>query len=229
MKHLVATMVALAALVLAASAPAAVTARGGNVTQRTIEDRFAGSTFDPNVWAWWGTGQPGFLSFAQGKGVMTVNVAADAPPDFNLSGQTRCLASGDFDARVDFNLIAWPSRNGTWVSLMVGNGSPYNAYRVSWQFDPSEQYGAYLPPSGNTLPANDTGGSLRLRRWGDIYTGYYLSGRRWVPIVSGIGPTGDVPLTLGVFNISNAATFAGMPVTIAWDNFRVTADRVVCP
>ena len=118
---------------------------------------------------------------------MTVNVGAAAQADFNVSGQTRCLASGDFDARVDFDLGTWPARNGVWLSLMAA-GTPYNVYRVSWQFDESEAYGTYLPPAGNTLPASGTTGSLRLRRWGDIYTGYYLSGRRWVPLVSGIGP-----------------------------------------
>ena len=173
-----ARMVLLAALALAAL-PAA--ASGGNVTPRTIDDRFAGSSIDSNVWAWWGTNQPAAVSFAQVKGAMTVNVSAAAQPDFNVSGQTRCLASGDFDARVDFDLSTWPAQNGVWLSLMVG-GTPINVYRVSWQFDPSDAYGAYLPPAGNTLPASGTSGSLRLRRWGDTFTGYYLSGRRWSPL-----------------------------------------------
>jgi hypothetical protein len=220
-----ARIVVLAALAIAAL-PAA--ASGGEVTPRTIDDRFAGSSIDSNVWAWWGTNQPGLVSFAQGKGAMTLSVNAGAQPDFNVSGQTRCLAGGDFDARVDFDLGTWPARNGVWLSLMAA-GTPYNVYRVSWQFDESEAYGAYLPPAGNTLPASGTTGSLRLRRWGDIYTGYYLSGRRWVPLVSGIGPTGDIALTLAAFNISNAATFAGLPVTVSFDNFRVVADRIVCP
>jgi len=223
-KHLVATVLVLAALALAGAASAAHVGVG----PRTIDDRFTGKSFDTNVWAWWGTNQPDQASFTQGGGAMTINVGAGAQPDFNVSGQTRCSVSGDFDARVDFNLINWPSSNGVWMSMLAGGG-PWNVYRVSWQFTPTEQYGAYLPPSGNTLPANDTSGSLRLRRWGDIYTGYYLSGRRWVPIVSGIGSTDDIPLTLGVFNISNAATLSGKPVTVSWDNFRVTADRVVCP
>jgi len=34
---------------------------------------------------------------------------------------------------------------------------------------------------------------------------------------------------LAVFNISGAATFAGLPVTVAFDNFHVFADRIVCP
>jgi len=31
------------------------------------------------------------------------------------------------------------------------------------------------------------------------------------------------------FDISNAATFAAAPVTVAFDNFHVVADQIVCP
>lgn len=202
---------------------------GGIVTPHRIDEMFSGTSIDySNVWAWWGTNQPGLADFAQGGGVLTINVTAGAQPDFNVGSQTRCLAHGDFDAQVGFNLVTWPAQNGVWVALMVG-GTPFNVYRVSWQFDPSEQYGAYLPPAGTTLPATGTTGTLRLIRQGDIFTAYYLSGRNWIPIISGTGPTGDVPLTLAVFNISGAATFAGLPVTVAFDNFHVFADRIVCP
>jgi hypothetical protein len=50
-----------------------------------------------------------------------------------------------------------------------------------------------------------------------------------VPIISGTGPTEDVPLTLAVFNISGAATFAGQPVTVAFDDLHVFADGIVSP
>jgi hypothetical protein len=204
-------------------------ARGGIVTPHRIDETFLGSSIDySNVWAWWGTNQTGPVSFAQGGGVLTLNVSGAAQPDFNVSGETRCLAHGDFDAQVDFNLVAWPPQNGVSVSLMVG-GTPYNVYRVSWQFPQTEAYGAFLPPVGTTLPATGTTGTLRLTRQGDIVTAYYLSGLRWVPIISGTGPTGDVPLTLAVFNISAAATFAGQPVTVTFDNFHVFADHIVCP
>jgi hypothetical protein len=217
------------AAAIATVAAFSASAGGGIVTPHRIDETFLGSSIDlTNVWAWWGTNQPGLVTFGQGDGVLTVNVAAGAQPDFNASGGTRCLAHGDFDAQVDFNLVNWPARNGVWVSLMVG-GTAYNVYRVSWQFDPSEAYGAYLPPAGTTLPASGTTGTLRLTRRGDILSAYYLSGRTWVPLVSNTGPTGDVPLTLGVFNISNAATFSGQPVTVSFDNFHVTADAIACP
>jgi hypothetical protein len=206
-----------------------VTAAGGIVTPHRIDDTFRGSSIDyTNVWAFWGTNQPGLVDFAQTDGALTVNVSAAAQPDFVVSGTTRCLAHGDFSAQVDFNLVNWPPENGVWVSLAVA-GTPFNVYRVSWQFQPSESYGAFLPPVGTTLPAEGTSGTLRLARVGDIFTAYYRSGLSWVPIISGTGPTDDVPLSIGVGNISGAATFAEQPVTVAFDNLHVFADRIVCP
>jgi len=96
-------------------------------------------------------------------------------------------------------------------------------------FDPSEAYGGYLPPAGTSLPASDRSGTLRLTRRGELITAYYLAGRDWIPIVSGTGPTEDVPFSLAVFNLSNVATFAAQPVTVSFDNFRVVADAVTCP
>jgi hypothetical protein len=203
-------------------------ASAGVVTQRHIGDPFVGSAIDPNVWLPWGTNQPGLIDFGQGGGVMTVNVSASAQPDFVAGGSTRCLAHGDFDARVDFNLVNWPAENGTSLNLAVA-GTPYNVYRVSWQFDPSEAYGAFLPPVGTSTGATGTSGTLRLTRTGDVFTAYYLSGLDWIPIISGAGPTDDVPLSIAVFNISGAYTFAGLPVTIDFDNFKVNAQRIVCP
>lgn len=224
----IATLLALAA-VLVASVAVPGLARGGVVTPVIIDDNFTGTSIDySHVWAWWGTNQPGLVSFSQGGGALNVDVSSGAQPDFNVGGQTRCLAHGNFDARVDFNLANWPSQNGVTVMLMVG-GTPFNVFRVSWQFQPSEAYGTYLPPAGTSVPATGTSGTLRLTRVGDLFTGWYLSGHIWVPIISGVGPTDDVPISLGVANISGGATFAGLPVTVAFDNFHVFANRVICP
>jgi hypothetical protein len=160
-------------------------ARAGVVTPVSIDDRFSETAIDClHVWAWWGTNQPGLVEFTQGGGVLTVDASAAAQPDFNVSGQTRCLAHGDFDAQVDFDLLTWPPQNGVWVSLMVG-GTADNVYPVSWQFPQSEAYGAYLPPAGTTLPAAGTTGTLRLTRQGDLFTSLWgaknsvLAANRW--------------------------------------------------
>jgi len=159
---------------------------------------------------------------------MNIDVAATAQNDFTVAGATLCKARGDFDATVDFNLPTWPKGDGIWVMLQV-TGTAFNVYRVTWQFQPSQQYGVFLPPVGTTLPATGTSGTLRLSRNGDIFTGYYLDGRDWVPIISGVGPTDDASLTLAVGNISAASAFLGLPATVTFDDFHVFADRIVCP
>jgi hypothetical protein len=217
--------VALIASLLASPA----VARGGIVTPHRIDETFTGTSIDyTHTWAFWGTNQPDAVQFDQANGVMNINVAANAQNDFNVSGATRCLARGDFDATVDFNLPTWPTGDGVWVSLMV-TGTPLNVYRVTWQLQPTETYGAYLPPAQALLPAAGTAGTLRLSRHGDIFTAYYRDGLNWVPIVSGVGPTDDASLTLGVFNISAASPFGGMAAAVSVDNFHVFADRIVCP
>jgi hypothetical protein len=218
----------VASLVLVAALAFPVLGSAGAVTLRHIGDPFNGSTLDPNVWLPWGTNQPGLVTFEEGGGVLTANVLADAQPDIVVSASTRCLAHGDFDARVDFNLVNWPPQNGTTVSLAV-EGTPYNVYRVSWQLSPSEAYGTFLPPVQALASATGTTGTLRLTRTGDVFTAYYLSGLDWVPLASGTGPTDDVPLGIGVDNISAASPFAGLPVTVDFDNFKVNAQQIVCP
>ena len=221
---------------LAASAAAMVTllafsggASAGIVTPHFIYEPFTGASIDyTHTWAWWGSNQPGAVQFTQASGVMNINVAASAQDDFNVSGATRCAARGDFDAVVQFNLPTWPSADGVWVSLMA-TGTPFNVYRVTWQFNPNEQYGAYFPPAGTSVPATGTNGWLRLSRRGDIFTGYYLNGLSWVPIVSGVGPTSDAGFTLAVFNISGASPFGAKAAAVTFDNFTATADRIICP
>jgi hypothetical protein len=107
-------------LVIAAAAAVAATiafpaaAGGGIVAPHRIDDMFRGTSIDySKVWAWWGTNQPGLVSFSQDN-ALNVDVSAAAQPDFNVSGETRCQAHGDFSAQVDFDLTTWPPQNGVW-------------------------------------------------------------------------------------------------------------------
>ncbi len=225
--HRLARLVAIAAATTLLTLSA--TAGAGIVTPHHIHEMFRGTSIDyTNTWAWWGTNQPSDVSFAQTDGALTVNVSGAAQPDFNVSGTTLCLAHGDFDARVEFSLDTWPPHNGVFVSLMIA-GTPFNVFRAS--FPDAERYGAFLPPNNTNPPplATGTSGELRLTREGAMISAYYASDHHWVPLLTSAGPTDDVALTLAVFNISGAGTFAGQPVTVSFDNFRVAADAIICP
>jgi beta-xylosidase len=95
----------VALLVTSLAAPAAFPDVVG--TQR-IDDSFSGSTIDPNTW-WFGTNNPNALAISQAEGHLTVNISGRAGNDFNASLGTRCRAHGNFDARISFDLSAWPA------------------------------------------------------------------------------------------------------------------------
>ena len=219
-------------LALAASGVSAA-ALGGGATPKLIHDSFAGSSIDSNVWGWYGTNQPDSVSISQVNGALTVGVTSTAPNDFNAGLGTRCKARGDFDARLTFDLAAWPAENGVWVSLNT-NTNGYNAYRVSWHFDSVEEaYGAYLPdanPDGGLVASTDRTGTLRLTRTESTWSAYFQSVLGdWVQIASGAGPSQDIEFIANIFNLSNVLQFGGQATTVKFTKFKVVADSVVCP
>ena len=209
----------------------AATSLGGGVTPSLIHDSFNGTSIDSNVWGWSGTNQPQNVSISQTGGGLTVSVSSAAANDLNAALGTRCKARGNFDARLAFSLVSWPSANGVWVSLNTAGTGGFNAYRVSWLFSTGDEYGVYLPPSGGgTTQASGTDGTLRLTRSGSTWKAYYLSGTTWVQIDgSGTGPTYDIEFNPSVFNLSGVLPFGGQATTVTFRKFTVVADRIVCP
>jgi hypothetical protein len=193
-----------------------------------IGDTFSGSAIDTSVW-WVGNNNPNAVAISQAEGHVTVSVSGHAPNNFDAGIATICLARGDFDARVGFELSAWPAFNGIWVSLMAHDRDWNllgNAYRASASW--GDTYGVYYPPSaGTTAPAAASGGALRLVRQGATMTGYYFAAGRWVALYSGSVPVSDVRFKLDVFN-GPATPFGGDWATISLDNFFVVADAITC-
>ena len=222
---------ALVVSAVIATLVASAVALGGVATKKQqIHDSFNTQAINQNVWGWYGTNQPENVAFSQAKGALTISVAETATNDVNASLGTRCKARGDFDAMLLFNLPSWPAINGLWVSLNTAGTGGFNAYRVSWHFPNREEYGAFLPPDeGGTVPTSDTKGGLRLTRQGETWTAFYPSGLEWVPIASGPGPTYDIEFNPSVFNLSGVLPFGGQATKVEFRDFKVVADRVVCP
>jgi hypothetical protein len=211
---------ALASLCFVAAAGAGV------VTPHFIYDGFNSNAIDSSTW-WSGTNQPGQVSISQTGGHAVISVAGTAANDFNGGIGTRCKARGDFEAVASYQLPVWPATDGVWVSLMASDTPGFNTYRASASW--GDSYGAYLPPAGTTVPASGTEDSLRLSRHGSTWAAYYLDvTHHWATIASGGGPTNDTGINLSVFNISGATPFGGQPATVAFDNFLLVAQRIVC-
>lgn len=219
------------AVVVVAVAMLTSVATAGGVTQKLIQDPFSGSTIDSNVWAFSGGNDGSDVSISEGHGALSFTIGAGAINDFTSSLTTRCAAHGDFDARLAFDLPQWTTNNGVWVSLNTAGTGGFNVYRVSWQFETGDSYGAFLPGTDGPPPVPaDTGssGTLRLTRTGSTWAAYYLDGDTWVLLDTGPGPTSDIQFLPGVFNISGVIPFGGNPTTVNFDRFQVNADKIVC-
>jgi DNA-binding CsgD family transcriptional regulator len=187
-----------------------------------IADDFAGADVDSAVWDV-SVGANLYVFKSQSR--LAVYVGPDAGNAFQAGVTTVCKAGGDFDAQVAFELVTWPQRDALWVSLM-GSGTPFNTYRTNR--DSMDSYGAYLPPAGREVRAQGLTGKLRLTRAGGRWSGYFQASDRWSLIASGAGPSDDVGLSVVVFN-GDIAPFGGREALVYFKNFRVTADRIVCP
>jgi hypothetical protein len=212
------------AVIFAGSPVQAAAGSPAIVTPHRIADSFSGSSIDPKVWFY--GADPSQVVLSEGGGHVTFDISASAGDGFIAGMGTSCVARGDFDARLSFDLVAWPLVDGVDLSLQA-QGTPFNAYRASASW--FDSYGAYLPPVGDVVPTSDITGSLRLARVGSTWTAYYLSQHRWVPIISGEGPLDDLGMTIAVFNIPGATVFGGNRAVIEVTDFTLKADGIVCP
>lgn len=136
---------------------------------------------------------------------------------------TTCRFLGDFDVRVDYELLEWPSANGVAVQLTSWySGGGANVGRQSTQ---SEEYAATFPRAWNSIPTTDNAGTLRLTRTGSHTIARYRSGSRWLSVMIG-RPTGSPMIGLQAW--SDDTRFAHQRIRIAFDNFRMVADQPVC-
>lgn len=195
----------------------------------TISDSFHGTQIDPTIWyeiasgtGWTLTQDDGYVEFAFG---------ADAVPGGaydRVGGHlgSQCKFPGDFDARVDFVLPAWPTRNGVVVSLwaFLANAG-YAAWRQSstqW----GELFGSYTGPGdAGGVPLPDTTGTLRLTRKASVLTAYFLHNGNWDALTSTREP-GLATIAIGA---DAGSDFAGRPVAVDLSDFTVTGDAPVCP
>ena len=148
--------------------------------------------------------------------------------DYNIiagSLGTNCRYDGDFEVRVDFELLDWPVANGVMGQL----SSWYAAYSAAiGRFSSnlgSEEYAGWFPGAVNSVPAAHQSGSFRITREGPRTVAHYRFGGRWQSVVSARA-TGAPIVGLSIY--SRDDWFADKPVRVAFDNFVLLADQPVC-
>ncbi|HEU4865153.1 MAG TPA: AfsR/SARP family transcriptional regulator [Actinomycetota bacterium] len=170
------------------------------------------------------------ITLAERNGRLEIEFAADgvAGGDFNVLGAhygTQCRFLGDFDARVDFELLEWPPLNGVQVALnawFARRGGVMIA-RQSQTWD--EEYMSWADPRSNSRPTLDLRGSLRVKRVGNTISTHYKSGKEWLSL--GAARTDESPM-LAIQAMTINEQFGDKPVRVAFDNFELVAHQPVC-
>ena len=204
-----------------------------------LTDSFANSTVNPTIWGseqMTGSGvnaveQNGRLVFSIGP-----DVQYHAEPTWAGGGAvgahygTNCSFTGDFDARVDFKLLRWPTGDGVAISLFAYFPGPqetsWSVSRIAMGAPGGEGYGSWIDGYAEEAHSQATRGTLRLARTNGVLIAYYRAGRHWAWVGSGTAPgTATLILTFG----THPGWFANMAASAAFDNFRVTAPTIQCP
>jgi TolB protein len=212
----------------------AMPAHGGTETNISTPPTFTDSFSDGRADPFWYVGGfgTGYLS-VEINGRLEQSLAADATPDpgtgfLFATYYSHCQMVGNFDERVSYTLLDWPSQNSASAALksnIFGGGDTGDAFRQSVPW--GELYSSYIPPSFSSILTTDQSGALRVVRHGSITTTYYRSGHSWIEIGSGLsipGPSNPA-INLEVDGVSFAHQF----VRVAWTNFTATADAWTCP
>jgi DNA-binding SARP family transcriptional activator len=197
--------------------------------QSTLTDDFSESTPNTKLWNVTGDGSGYSWALQDGKLVFTIPSDAQMGGNYSMVGPgwaTQCRFDGNFDERIDYQLLDWPSGSGAHVQInaWVFPTSNSSAGRMTNQY--SESYNGNVNQSWDLVDTQDMQGTLRLVRTGANETAYYLSKGNWVAIHTGTAP-GQAQLGIQVFAMANDWTHK--QIRVAFDNYSVTASPITCP
>jgi hypothetical protein len=208
----------LAALPIAACAPAASTAVGA-VTPTPI-------TIDVTGWS---TTTHGVGPVAATKnGLVEFSLPASThndqnPNDLIVRLTAPCQLSGDFDITAHYRLVSWPLNNAVWIGLWTPEG---NVARASSRIGTDNSYATYLAQTISRVETADTSGTVKLSRVGTTMSGYYQGpSGEWVKIASAGVSTDPMAYAIGAWS---DASFGERQVTADIDGLNITGTKVNC-
>lgn len=199
---------------------------GSDVVAATYDD-FADSSIDPTKWQ---VEDPPNVIVAENGGVLELSILPSASgPDFYGGVTSTLVLTGDFDVQVDFNLTSWPSFNGVRTALVLESYSEsIQVERSAWGADYQYDYYVMNSSSGGLsgeVVTNDTVGKLRLKRVGEILTGYYYDATSgWQEVASytnqeaGFNGAEQLRFSLSIWSHDQFFNPGGQTVTAAFDN-----------
>jgi hypothetical protein len=158
--------------------------------------------------------------------------------DFGASYMGRFQLQGDFDMKIDYQLLDWPPINGVRLGFILWTNDmiiwipdpefSMTMERASWEPPPpSEVYATNFNGDIPFVETNDLSGRLRITREiisgnRSLLTGYYYddSNNSWIEVASRIYDTTD-NFNLLVQAWTHGDVFSKDRVKIAFDNFFV--------
>lgn len=169
------------------------------------------------------------VELAERNGRLEVAFQPDAvgEGEYNLMGAhygTSCRFLGDFDARVDYEVLEWPPTNGVAVQLNLWFTSA-TSFSILRESKAIEQYTTWHQPNGHSTPTTDARGSLRIRRVGNTVSMLYKANGRWTSL--GAGWSNGAPM-ISLQAMATDESFGDKPVLIAFDNFVIMAAQPAC-
>ena len=168
------------------------------------------------------------VSPAEREGKLEFAFAADAHAEaagqwFGGDYESVCRYRGNFDLRVDYELLEWPAGNGMSLQLTISHESGFFVL-ARQSHDWGEQYNSWTR-DGNLMPTTDVRGALRLRRRDGIVYSYYREGSAW-SLLRTRPAQGPVSILLQAGSTDDF--FGDEPVRAAFDNFSISAKSKVC-
>lgn len=199
------------------------------ITANFIPEHIYLDRIGPGLWGL-GTGDQGIDAVVTEEGI-AINVASDpvdnpeAEPDPSFGAGAYCtyLLKGDFDVRVDYELITWRPGSGVRVGLSVGiPGVPrrfMNVERVGWgspEWPHLTFREVYLVNFEDQIrgitSTDDRSGTLRICREGEILIGYYRTPEGWYELHRAEWSMEDVYVWIGVW--SHEYLFGGEEISV---------------
>jgi DNA-binding SARP family transcriptional activator len=198
-----------------------------------MSDNFSDGVIDRTLWYEFSDGSG--VTVEERGGRLEMAIAAEATGNQGvIQGQygTQCRFLGDFDVKVDYELLEWPATAGVLVQLTAWfQGNQMSLGRTS--IGGEEGYTSTAPPGWSTQHTSyDTRGSLRITRVGQMLRTYYRTGKRWhqlyafAPSMNARGGTGAPVIGLQVY--TRDEWFGRHTVGIAFDNFSIVSKRRAC-
>jgi hypothetical protein len=193
-----------------------------------ITDDFSEAKLDPLIWNSGSGGTGASLALTNGQLVFSIAGNATFDPQYNYAGsgiETTCMFRGDFDARVRYKLLRWPSANGARIALSAQRGSSIVEFIQRLTTPWSDGYQAY--PSGTVMsPVQDQSGSLRIARSHGIISAFFLLDGRWMRIGRKLF-RGGLSISVGMNAIQS--DWQGQDVSAGVNNFTLRAPEADCP